>query len=393
MIESFTEATSNVPSPEIFRKWSAIVAVAGALERRVKVCTADGEIFPNLFVLLVSPPGVGKTQAARKTADLWKRTDYLKVAPDDITKAALVDAVDSAKQVFVPDGKPLDMMYFHSMQVVADELGVLLPAHDLSFMSVMNKMFDCVDYYHESRRGRDEDLMIEKPQVTMLAGTQPDFLASLLPPEAWGMGFMSRIIMVYAGSPVKTQLFGKRKHNYNRANFIPDLKQICKLYGEMDFTQEAMDELVRLHDEGIKPIPQHLKLKHYLPRRLLNLLKLCMISSASRGDSMEIDLFDVNRAKDWLIEAESFIPEIFKDMSGKSDRDVIQDLHNFVWQTYTANNKKSVHRSRIEAFLINRTPAYNVKNIIDVCVSSKILINTGPDLFTPGTTNDSGWDT
>src|SRR5690606_28679047 len=180
LIESFTEATSNVPSPEIFRKWSAIVAVAGALERRVKVCTADGEIFANLFVLLVSPPGVGKTQAARKTAELWQRTDYLKVAPDDITKAALIDAIDNAKQVFVPEGKPLDMMYFHSMQVVADELGVLLPAHDLSFMSVMNKMFDCVDFYRESRRGRDEDLNIEKPQITMLAGTQPDFLASLL---------------------------------------------------------------------------------------------------------------------------------------------------------------------------------------------------------------------
>jgi len=312
----------------------------------------------------------------------------LKVAPDDLTKASLLDALALSKQTVILDGGR-DIHTYHALAIGADELGVLLPAHDLSVMSVMNKLFDNVDYYRESRRGRDEDLEMENPQVTLLAGTQPDFLASLLPPEAWGMGFMSRMIMVYAGEAIKPNLFGKKK-TFNQAAFVADLKAVAKLYGEMSMTEEAQVEVVAWYEAGLKPIPQHLKLKHYVPRRILNFLKLCMISSVSRGCSLVIDIDDIERARSWLLEVETLMPEIFKDMSGKSDRDVIQDLHGFVWQLYTSSGKKPVHKSRIDNFLLNRTPAYNMKALFEVCISSKILINVGIDLYQPGTTNDSG---
>jgi hypothetical protein len=387
-IESFIDETDGIPSPKLFRKWAAITAIGGALERRVYVDTAESAVYANLFVLLVAPPGVGKTMAIRKPVELWQRTQSLKVAPDDLTKASLLDALAASKQIHILDGGK-DMLEYHSMQIGADELGVLLPAHDLSVMSVMNKLFDNVDLYKESRRGRDDDLEMRNPQVTLLAGTQPDFLASLLPPEAWGMGFMSRMIMVYQGESPRPNLFGaRRKFNVNA--LVADLKDVCKLHGEMAFTEEAKKELIEWYAGGLKPIPQHLKLKHYNPRRILNVLKLCMISSVSRNSKMLIELCDIDRARSWLLEAETLMPEIFKDMSGKSDRDVIQDLQGFVWQLWVSSGKKPVHKSRIDAFLSNRTPAYNMKVLFDVCVSMKVLINVGPDLYNPGTTNDTG---
>ena len=395
-IESFIDETSAIPSPEIFRLWAAITAVAGALERKVWVITAESAIYANLFVLLVSPPGVGKTQAIKRISEAWQRTQKIKVAPDDITKASLLDALAASRQTYLIS--PTEILTYHSMSIAADELGVLLPAHDLSFMSVMNKLFDNVSLYKETRRGRDgDDLEMENPQTTLLAGTQPDFLASLLPPEAWGMGFMSRMIMVYEGKAVKTQLFGSKKQP-NMKPLIADLKAIAGLYGEMGFTDEAKDEIIRWHSEGLKPVPEHLKLKHYVQRRILNFLKLCMVSSVSRSGSMIIEMQDVERARVWLLEAERTMPEIFKDMSGKSDRDVIQDLHGFVWQMYMRPgqdgqpNKKPVHHSRIHAFLQNRTPAYNIENIIKTCVAGGILKAYGPDLYTPGTTTETGWE-
>lgn len=339
-------------------------------------------------MLLVAPPGVGKSNAIAKIVDIWQRTQILKVAPDDITKASLIDNLAASKQIKILNNG-MDMLEYHSMQIGADELGVLLPAHDLSFMSVMNALFDNRALYRESRRGREEDLVIQNPQVSLLAGTQPDFLASLLPPEAWGMGFMSRMLMVYSGEATRPALFGKRRH-FNQNAFIADMKAISKLYGEMQITQEAQAEIVSWYDNKLSPVPQHLKLKHYIPRRILNFLKLCMVSAASRDDEMTIGIYDVERARAWLLEIESLMPEIFKDMSGKSDRDVIQDLHGYVWQLYQQSGKKPVSRARIDNFLLNRTPAYNVKALFEACINAKILINVGPDLFQPGTTHDSG---
>jgi hypothetical protein len=212
-IESFISETEGLPTPPIFRRWAAITTLGGALERRVWAETAMSRVYANLFVLLVSPPGVGKSVAMTYVRDMVDKTRKLKVAPDDVTKANLVDKVAAATTSHVYSA--VDMLQYHSLQIIVDELGVLLSSHDLSFLSVMNALYDNRAYYSEGRRSRSEDIVIENPQINFLGGTQPDFLANLLPPEAWGMGFMSRTVMIYHGSPIKPRLFGaKLKMNF-----------------------------------------------------------------------------------------------------------------------------------------------------------------------------------
>jgi hypothetical protein len=53
-IESFLRSTSEHPSPEIFRRWAAISAIAGALQRRVWTITASAPTHPNMYILLVA---------------------------------------------------------------------------------------------------------------------------------------------------------------------------------------------------------------------------------------------------------------------------------------------------------------------------------------------------
>lgn len=387
-IESFIDATEGSPSPPIFRLWAAISAVGGALERRVWATSSMSTVFANMFILLVAPPGVGKTQAIRPIESLWQRTRALHVAPDDITKAALIDALMGAHQAKVYSSS--DMIEYHSLQIAADEFGVLIPAHDSSFMSTMNKFYDNVTMFKESRRGRDDDLVIHNPQINMIAGTQPDFLATFLPPEAWGMGFMSRIVMIYSGKKIKTKLFGVRKH-IDDAALLDDLKLITELHGEMFWDPEADAMLETWFAHDLAPEPEHSKLKHYLPRRIMSIMKLAMISSVSRSNDLVIYADDIERARNWLLEAEAVMPEVFKEMSGNSDGQLIQDLHWYVWELWSKGEKKGfIHRARIETFLSARTPAYNVENIVKVCIRAGVLIDKGNDLYLPGTKNTDG---
>lgn len=389
-IESYIDATQGLPSPEIFRRWAAISAVAGALERRVYSTTSMAIAYANLFILLVAPPGVGKTLAIRPIVELWGKSRKLKVAPDDITKASLIDAVARSAQVHVYSAS--EMLEYASLQLGADEFGVLIPQNDTAFMSTMNKFYDCVDRFEESRRGRDdsEPLVIHNPQVNLLAGTQPDFLAGLLPPTAWGMGFMSRIIMVYSGKKLKTTLF-KKRIRLDLSLLLTDIKVIAELHGECLWTEEAESVLETWYDNDLEPVPEHTKLKHYVPRRIMSIIKLSMISAVSRSNELVVSAEDVERARDWLVEAETLMPEIFKEMSGNSDGQLIQELHYYLWELWVKGDKKGfIHKARITTFLSARTPAYNVENIVKVCISAGVILDKGNDMFLPGTKNETG---
>ena len=388
LIESFIEATAGLPSPEIFRKWSAIGVVAAALERRVYTATALSAVYPNLYTLLVAPPGVGKSQGIAVATRMLAAVPNMQVAPEDVTKASLLDNLGEAHRIFtVP---PKMMLEYHSMFVSADEFGVLVPAHDLEFLNVLNVLYDNRDRYKETRRSREKPLILEAPQLNLLAGTQPDYLASLLPDQAWGMGTMTRMLMIYHGRPSKPKLFGA-KVKLDLKDCQHDLNQVGNLYGEIVWSKDAEEELTTWYNAGLNPVPQHSKLKHYNARRILHVLKLCMISACARSNDLLIEKEDVDRARDWLLEAEELMPEIFKEMAGKSDGQIIQDLHFFVFDLYLKSGKKLVHRSKIEIFLMNRTPAYNVENIINTCQRANILIYKGNDLFEPGSTNEDGF--
>jgi len=370
-IDRYMEYTDGIPSPPIFRLLSGISALAGSLDRRVWISTSRSVLFPNLFVLLVAPPAVGKSQAISNVSELWYATKKFHISPDNVTKASLIDALAAA------DGKrviPTGLLEYHSLLTASSEFGVLVPAHDLEFLSVLNHIYDNPRTYRENRRSLNKNIEIVNPQLNIIAGTQPGFLASLLPEEAWSMGFTSRIIMVYSAVPPIVSLFQKQEpRDYMFKELTERLKLFSDLMGEAQWEQAAQDELERWAREGCPPVPQHSKLQHYTGRRILHCLKLSLISAISRTGELRITLWDVNRARDWLLHAEQLMPDIFRDMSLKSDSQVIQELHFFLWQIWM-KSKKPIHEGRAIHFLQQRLPAEKIERVLAIAVKSQILI-------------------
>lgn len=370
-IERFMAYSEGIPSPEKFRLWSAITAVAGALEKRVWAETGRSILFPNLFTLLVSAPGIGKSQAIKIIHEMWYDTEKFKVAPDNMTKASLIDGLAKASQVFYPgDGSMID---YHTLLVAADEFGVFIPAHDLEFLSVLNKIFDNPKVYRETRRTLDKDIHIVQPQITILAGSQPGFLGSMLPEEAWTMGFTSRLIMVHSATGPEIDIFQSQNPRANmRKDLVSGLASIASVYGKADFTPEAIEVFTKWYKSGMPPVPDHSKLQHYIPRRALHTLKLSMISAASRGMTTEVIASDMERAIDWLLGAEETMPDVFREMVGKSDNQIMLDLHQFVWEIFR-KKKEPVHENMIYKFLRSKAPADKIYKILEVTQRSGLM--------------------
>lgn len=395
-IESFLDYTSGLPSPLIFRQWCAISAVAGALERRVHVMSAGKPVFPNLYVLLVATPGVGKN-VIQEVHNVWFEAKQFKVAPNSITKAGLVDALAEAATTII---RGSDLTEYHSMLVASAEFGVLVPAHDLDFLSSLNYIFDNPPSYVERRRwvNQGKEIVIVHPQLNIIAGTQPHFLHSLLPEEAWGMGTTSRLIMIYAAEPVEVDLHLEEQGKPNgylasnveaEATLVAALAAMHDLHGVMMWTGRAKALIEAWKRERFAPVPDHSKLIHYNPRRVIHALKLCMVSAASRG-KMVIDADDVNRGRGWLLEAEQRMPDIFRAMTGRSDKQIIDELHRYMWSTY-AKDQKPIHESFLIDFVAQRAPQYAVLKILEVAERAHYLVrDAGTKMYRPRHTHERG---
>jgi hypothetical protein len=367
-INTFVTETDKVPSPRIFRLWSAITTVSGALERKVWTTGAGGAIYPNLFTLLVGPPASGKTMAIRQTAALWRKLKGLHLSPDNVTKASLIDVLSRSMRT-VMNGSTTPYI-FSALAAPVSEFGVFFTHYDMEFLSTLTHIYDSPPFHSEERRTTGK-VEINKPHLVMLAGTQPDFLATFLPSEAWGQGFTSRLIMIYASRAPQFDIFSPISVNADQ--LVPILEQIFSLKGEFVWTRSAAEELNTWNRANCPPTPQHSKLLNYNGRRALHTVKLAMISSASRSPELVITVEDFERAKDWLLQAEKTMPDIFASMNQRSDAQVIQDLHYHLYQIYSRvalDKRKPVTEKDVYSFLQNRVPSDRILRIIEVAEKS-----------------------
>lgn len=380
-IESFMEATTGLNAPPIFRQWCAIAAVGGALERRVYTPTNnDRRLYPNLYVLLTAVPGIGKTEAIALIGNLWRKSKRLHVSPDNLTTAGLVKGVMRSKSFI--DGKTNGPPHeYHSFLVSADEFGTFVPAHDLAFLSVVNKLYDNPDIYSEERADERNNRTVPNPQLHILAGTQPGYLASLMPDEAWAMGFTARLTMIYGGSePIDVPMFAEHgveanPHRYDRLGST--LEALAHENGPVIWEERVKITFENWRREGYAPIPTHSKLEHYSRRRNILTIKLAMISAASQGCPFEVTPDDLDRARGWMLDAEERMPDIFREMAGKNDSQAIKDLHFALWKRWTVK-PTPIHEDLIHEFLGSRVPVEKISRLIELAERMRVIMLDPP---------------
>jgi len=370
--EAFFNYTEQLPSPSLFRKWAAISIVAGALERRVWVRSYASNLYPNLYTILVGPPGVGKTVLTSQIFALWSELEDHHLASSSVTKAAMIDDLHEAERRLIRPQETPSIITYNSLKVCSNELGVLIPGYENDFMNTLTDIYDGHPY-SERRRSKDIQFAIDHPQINLVAATTPSYLNNMLPEGAWDQGFLSRTLLIYSGESIVRPLFIEESYDKKIwKDLIFDLKAIGELYGKMTFSEEARNVVTRWHMDGGPPQPEHPKLVHYNTRRTAHLLKLCMVACASHGDILEITIEHVQEALDWLIEAETFMPDIFKSMRAGGDSRAIEDCWYHIYRIYM-KEAKPIAEHRIIHYLQERVPVHNVSRILEVMTKSGIL--------------------
>lgn len=365
-IESFYESTDQLDAPDLFRTWTAISVLTGAMERNCWIETPKGKLFPNMFILLTAPPAVGKGLILNAARDQWGGLgESFRLAPSHITKAALID------YMFTRGNNGT-----HTCIFASSEFGNLVPEHDKAWLNTLNDLYDCPDQLEERTRSKGA-IMLRNTFLHILGATQPKFLSTLLPDEAYDMGFMSRMIMVYGNHKESISFFGtdteQKDHSNLRTTLKMDLRQVRTLHGAFKVSKEAqrlMDGWVR---SGIQPAPTHTKLQAYCGRRAVHIAKLAMAFSISEGNTMALETHHFEQARELLITTEAVMPQIFREMTVNTYGEIIDEVFEFILNQEAIKPGKPVAEHYLVNYLRNKVPMNQINYVLEVMIRGKLI--------------------
>ena len=330
-------------------------------------------LYPNIYTFLVAPPGVGKTVVTSRVQRILEAVETHHTAATSLTAASLIDDLKDSTRQFTNLKAAQPITRYHSLYVVSDELGVLLPKYETEFMSKLTAIYDCFNY-RERRRTKDTNFTIENPQLNILAGCTPSYLMNTLPDGAWDQGFLSRCFLIFNSETRPIDLFAQHSSTASsEKELIKKLKAISLLTGEFTYTDEAKAALWNWEKSGRQPLPEHPKLMNYNTRRLIHLVKLSMILSAAESPALVIETSHITAALDILVEAEFFMPDIFKAMKLGGEASAYEDTWYYVLRLYMTESKKPVAEARIIQFLQERVPVYNIMRVIETMERTGLL--------------------
>lgn len=315
-ITRYLDFVENTEPSLLYKEWTAISVVAAALQRKCYLPWGHLTFYPNMYIVLVGPPGSRKN-TAMDTGHNFLRDANIKLAADAVTRAGLVQELDAAQHAELSDK---GLKVHASLTVFSEELSVFFGYDERQMVADLRDWYDCKPDWTNKTKGSGVS-NITGIWLNLIGGTTPDLLQSM-PPDIIGGGLARRIIFVSAqgkGKSCPAPFLTEADHKLGD-DLLRDLKEITLMSGEFKWTEKFLDIYITWYCKLDKepPITTDPKFAGYLSCRPMHLMKLCMILSASEGDDMVIGEETFNRALVTLEQVESVMFDTFVGV-GKSE--------------------------------------------------------------------------
>jgi hypothetical protein len=276
---SFTEKSA---SPESYHIWTYLSMVASVLGKKTFIRCNYFNVYPNMYIILASMPGVGKKSTAMRIGrQLVNEADdeMVKYSNDSQTPQALmIEMQKSFNIVEVPNGK---LFGSSALTVLASELVSLLFSGP-AMVDFLTDIYDS-DKKFEYKTKNMGSTIIKNPCLNIMAGVTTDSLNARVIRDATAGGFMSRSVVIYDNNTRSSSAFDmpSNHHNDARDRVVERFRQINDVYGEMSFTKSAIkmyQEYELVEEAALKLQPINVEFRS---RKPIHVLKVAMLIAAS----------------------------------------------------------------------------------------------------------------
>ncbi|HEY6018934.1 MAG TPA: DUF3987 domain-containing protein [Candidatus Paceibacterota bacterium] len=310
--------------------WVGASTIAGVLRRRVWIDQAYFRWHPNMYVILVAPPGiVSKSTTAGIGMRLLRQVPGIRFGPDVVTWQALVGAFAEASEAFELNGE------FHTMSPItieSSEFGNLLNPQDKDMVDLLVSLWDGKTGTFEKRTKMSGNDSVENPWINLIACTTPSWIAGNFPEYMIGGGFTSRCIFVYADRKERyvayPGLVVPENLKETEQKLVQDLEHISlNLMGEYKLLDDAIQWGEAWYQRHYTQRPEGLdddRFGGYIARKQTHIHKLAMILAAATHDSMVISAADLAAADEMVTDLEADMPMVFSKI-GRTDESLQVD--------------------------------------------------------------------
>lgn len=353
-IQAFLAFTEDAECPLCFRQWAALGALSAVAQRKISMEFKHYHTMTNQYLLLVGPPGSGKSVAIRIVRRMLKKIPGIHLSSEAPSIAGLMDDYKEITAIQA-DHQSLSgfMLEFSSLIENAPD----------SMFEFLTAFYDGdEDYVKKTRVGGKEH--IPYPWLNLLGGTTPTWLGDRLSKTAIEGGFVARSIFVYSGEIVRkplTDAMTPEEREFHE-HLIHDLAYISTLRGIFRFERSAFhwfDEW-RQDPKRFPPIYDN-RTAGYFTRKPMHLLKVAMVVALSYKDELTITIDDLQTAQAFLEENE---PRYVQALGSVGGNTYATDLHRIYAQISGAGDV-GLEYSQIVAHNLHALDRRNIDATID----------------------------
>lgn len=328
-LTAYLEYTDRTEPPISYHTWVGLGIIAGALQRKVYLRWGFETLYPNFYIVLVGPSGRCRKGMAMKLGRNILSPVGINLTSESVTREALIRRMNNSSTSYFDERGAAK---FHcSLTCMSPELSVFLGKGETRFLADLTDWYDCADKWTYETKNSGTDA-IEGVCFNLIGATAADWLQVVLPQEAIGGGFTSRVIFVVEEN--KRQIIAEDARSARQDELEPllisDLERISTLVGEFQFSPSAADMYRTWYTQQEERAANNQfaisdpKFAGYCDRRATHARKLSMLLSASRDNSLVIEKNDFARALQLLGQVEVHMPKVFGGI-GSSQYSVVTD--------------------------------------------------------------------
>jgi len=280
-IVDYLHYTDTTASPQSYHTWVFLSLISSILGKKAWVKFGYFNIFPNLYVILASQPGVGRKSTAIDIGMSVLRDSKAQVcfSNDNQSSQALMLEMQGAERLYEYEHKKF--FKHSSLTVIADELVSLLSqgAPMVDFLTTIYSK----DKDFEYKTKNSGNLKIMNPCLGILAGCTTDTLNHRVMKDATAGGLISRCDIIYDNNIRTTSMFDELEPSQYKAreNVVNRLSQVADLYGEFTFTPEAKKRFKEFEMDEAEKMKRNSANAEFRSRKPTKTIKVAMLLAAS----------------------------------------------------------------------------------------------------------------
>jgi len=299
-LSGLQEYVEDTEAPRDFWLWGGIFTLCTTLQRRVWLPYGLEPVYPNIYILLVAPPGICRKAGPPSLAKKMLKKVNIPVSIDSFSKRDFTKELAELYKTehFTLDGK---MKPQTPIGLISKEMSSLLAVDPKGMIEVLTDLYDPHDEWEYGTSGQGHDKLYGVC-VSCFIATTPIWFSANLPQEAIGGGFTSRFAIItgygkYKRVPIPPV---PNEELYNK--LLSDLSIVAMLTGEFQWTDDSKSYFKSWYktlDAKVGETKDD-RLHSFIERMHVIAIKVAMAIHVSYSNELILELSDMQAATDLL---------------------------------------------------------------------------------------------